>query len=613
MRDHDIKVPSADEVISALERILASSGLSPDSRRTSLLRHIVNQAVAGRPERLTGKAIAFDVFGRGADFDALNDSIVRTEARRVRHVLNSYYVGPGSHDPIRISIPKGTYVPKFERGPAGALAGDNQGGGEQTRPDAVSGTAGPAAPVTSASPGLEAGSSIRPRITRNIGFAVVVVASILAMVTASLWWNLRASDARATAISTPAVLVRPFKPAGDDALVGILAEGLTVRLIADLMKFPDFRLYTFDSSILRSESGDIPDGADIDYVVTGSVRGDAEFLSVVVQIVDVSDSRVLWSDVFSRAPDARWLFRLEEEISGRIANVIAHPYGIIRTEVASGIEDISHAAGMESFACVMRAYSYRFTNRSAAYPQIRECLEEAVLQDPDYAEAWAMLAFLRLDGIRFGYDEVSGDKMDAAFAAVRAAAARALILDPESEQALKALSTMEFYAGNYEESSRLARQAVDLNPNDPDALGQLGWRLIARAHFDEGLPYLEQAISRSVRPPPWYFQAIAAERMMRGDMPGMLAAAEQAEADGSSPSAAFLAIAQAGVGETEAALATVGVMAERWPLLGSDPARALSMHHVHESIIEAMIAGLRNAGWKPEAPVDGAESSATDP
>jgi TolB-like protein len=350
-----------------------------------------------------------------------------------------------------------------------------------------------------------------------------VVASILAMVAASLWWTFRTGDARANALSTPAVLVRPFKPAGDDAIVGVLAEGLTVRLIADLMKFPDFRLYAFDSSILESESGDIPDGADIDYVVTGSVRGDADLLSVVVQIVDVSDSRVLWSDVFSKAPDARWLSRLEEEISGRIATVIAHPYGIIRTEVASGIEDSSHAAGMDSFACVMRAYSYRFTNRSAAYPQVRECLEEAVLQDPDYAEAWAMLAFLRLDGIRFGYDEVSGDKMAAAFAAVRAAAARALILDPENVQALKALSTLEFYAGNYDESSRLARQAVDLNPNDPDALGQLGWRLIARAHFDEGLPYLEQAISRSVRPPPWYFQAIAAERMMRGDMRGMLA------------------------------------------------------------------------------------------
>jgi TolB-like protein len=343
MQDYDIKVPSSDEVISALERILASSGLAPDSRRTTLLRHIVNQAVAGRPERLTGTAIAFDVFGRGADFDPLNDSIVRTEARRVRHVLNSYYAGRGLHDPIRISIPKGTYVPRFERGPAGALAGDNQGAGEQTRPDAVSGTAGPAAPATSASPGLEGGSSIQPRITRNIGFAVV--ASILAMVTASLWWNLRPNDARANASLTQAVLVRPFKPAGDDALVSILAEGLTVRLIADLMKFPDLRLYTFDSSILRSDSGDIPDGADIDYVVTGSVRGDAELLSVVVQIVDVSDSRVLWSDVFSRAPDARWLFRLEEEISGRIANVIADPYGIIPTEVASGIEDSSHAAG----------------------------------------------------------------------------------------------------------------------------------------------------------------------------------------------------------------------------------------------------------------------------
>jgi tetratricopeptide (TPR) repeat protein len=211
-----------------------------------------------------------------------------------------------------------------------------------------------------------------------------------------------------------------------------------------------------------------------------------------------------------------------------------------------------------------------------------------------------MLAFLRLDGVRFGYDDVSGLDRAEAFAPARAAAAQALLLDPENPQALKALSTLEFYSGHYDESSRLARQAIVLNPNDPDALAQLGWRLIARGNFDEGVPYLEQALARSVRPPPWYFQAIAVERMMRGDMRGMLDAAERAEADGSSPSALLLAIAQAGVGQTEAARETVAVMAERWPLLASDPARALAMHHVEDSIVAALIDGLRTAGWRPE-------------
>ena len=596
---------AADEVTAAVERILASSGLNSSSRRATLLRHLVNEALAGRPERLTGTAIAFDVFGRGQDFDPQNDSIVRTEARRVRHVLNSYYAGSGAHDPLRISIPKGTYVPRFEKAPVGASAASDPGGG-RTGLNA----AGVAAPAASLSTAHEGRSYPPPTITRRIGVLVVVVASILAMVLVSLWSQLGAS-ARNNGTLTPAVLVRPFKAAGDDAFVAMLAEGLTVRLIADMMKFPDLRLYAFDSNILDLEPGDIPDGANIDYVVSGSVRGDAELISVSVQLLDVSDSRVLWSEVFSKAPDARWLSRLEEEIAGRIANVIAHPYGLIRTEVAKDIESNASETGIDSFACVMRAYSYRFTNRSALYPEVRGCLEEAVLDDPDYAEAWAMLAFLRLDGIRFGHDEISGDRMDAAVASVRAAAAQALVLDPQNEQALKALSTMEFHAGNYDESSRLARQAIDLNPNDPDALAQLGWRMIARARFDEGLPYLEQAIARSVRPPPWYFQAIAAERMMRGDMPGMLDAAERANADGSAPSAALLAIAQGGVGEKEAALATVGVMAERWPLLGSDPARAFAMHHIHESIIATLVDGLRNAGWQPETPAESAGEATT--
>jgi TolB-like protein len=593
-------VPARDQVISALERIIASSGLAPGSRRALLLRHIVNEALAGRRDRLTGTAIAFDVFGRGADFDPVNDSIVRTEMRRVRHVLNSYFAGQGSEDPIRISLPKGTYVPQFGWAPARASAAADRDAGPLEGAQALMAPAGPAEPGAGVSSGPDPSSSARSRRSRSITATIVVAAATLAVVIASLWWNLRTHGADGVQASMPAVFVMPFQSTGEDPIVGILAEGLTVRLIADLMRYPDFRLYTYDSTILGSEASTIADKADVDYVVVGKVRGDASLVSVVVQLVDMSDNRVLWSDVYSKPTGAGWVSHLEAEISGRIANVIAHPYGVIRTEIAPDFAVVAFEPGIDSFTCVMQAYSYRFTNRSTLYPDVRECLEAAVEQDPDYAEAWAMLAFLRLDGARFGYDDVSGLDIADAFAPARAAAAQALILDPENGQAIMALSTLEFYSGNYDESNRLARQAIDLNPNDPDGLAQLGWRLIVRGNFDEGLPYLEQAIARSVRPPPWYFHSVAVERMMRGDMRGMLAAAERAEADGSSPSAMLLAIAQAGVGQTEAARETVAVMAERWPLLASDPARALAMHHVEDSIVAALIDGLRTAGWRPE-------------
>ena len=45
---------------------------------------------------------------------AQHDPVVRIEAAKLRRRLESYYLIAGQEDPIRIDIPKGTYVPTFE-------------------------------------------------------------------------------------------------------------------------------------------------------------------------------------------------------------------------------------------------------------------------------------------------------------------------------------------------------------------------------------------------------------------------------------------------------------------------------------------------------------------
>ena len=55
------------------------------------------------------------MFGRKDDFDALLDPIVRIQAGRLRRSLERYYLLAGKEDPIRIDLPKGTYVPTFRK------------------------------------------------------------------------------------------------------------------------------------------------------------------------------------------------------------------------------------------------------------------------------------------------------------------------------------------------------------------------------------------------------------------------------------------------------------------------------------------------------------------
>src|SRR5215471_7129973 len=94
-----------------LEKVLASPGFSRNQRLSRFLRFVVEQHLAGRDEEIKESVIAVEVLGRGPDHDPRRDSIVRTEASRLRARLNEYYLGEGRDDPLAIELPKGGYVP----------------------------------------------------------------------------------------------------------------------------------------------------------------------------------------------------------------------------------------------------------------------------------------------------------------------------------------------------------------------------------------------------------------------------------------------------------------------------------------------------------------------
>ncbi len=103
--------PGNDDVVRELERILADGDFDASPRSRAFLRFIVDETLAGRQDGLTQDAIATRVFQRREDFDPTLDPIVRIQAGRLRRSLERYYLLAGAHDPVRIELPRGTYVP----------------------------------------------------------------------------------------------------------------------------------------------------------------------------------------------------------------------------------------------------------------------------------------------------------------------------------------------------------------------------------------------------------------------------------------------------------------------------------------------------------------------
>jgi hypothetical protein len=108
------RTPSSEDRLGQVARVLGSATFSNAPGLKSFLQFIVSLAEAGRGDEISEYAIATQVFGRPPKFDPASDTIVRTQAYRLRLKLKEYYEGEGKDDGIAIEVPKGHYVPVFQ-------------------------------------------------------------------------------------------------------------------------------------------------------------------------------------------------------------------------------------------------------------------------------------------------------------------------------------------------------------------------------------------------------------------------------------------------------------------------------------------------------------------
>jgi len=121
---------STETIRRQLDRVLSSRLFVGNDRQSKFLRFVVEQQLLGKAIELKESLVGIEVFGRKPGFDPRQDSVVRTEAARLRVRLSQYYAGEGAGDPVVIELPKGGYAPVFrqpevapERTPPGRNSG----------------------------------------------------------------------------------------------------------------------------------------------------------------------------------------------------------------------------------------------------------------------------------------------------------------------------------------------------------------------------------------------------------------------------------------------------------------------------------------------------------
>ena len=353
---YDVDGSTAPQVIQdALQRVLASRDFVNSERKRRFLKFVVQETLAGRADRIKAYSIALDAFDRDPSFNPAADPVVRIEAGRLRRCLEHYYLGEGAADRIRITIPKGGYVPHFI-----VMDGDDGRFVPEALRDADPPTAGQRAEIipakVAANPALAvAGSSSPPLAPSRLRLlkrrrwlasilSLLLVLSIVSWGATLLLQPRILADGRGTAGPGPSLMVPPFaNDSGDPALYSF-AKGVTENVIGGLIGFENVLVFGVDLSsrydIETAPRAAAPD-VHIGYVLKGRISRAGNQIQITVALLQAADNQHLWSGRFCREFSPNNMVDVPHDIALQVAGVLAQPHGVID-------EELRNTAGIRS-------------------------------------------------------------------------------------------------------------------------------------------------------------------------------------------------------------------------------------------------------------------------
>jgi tetratricopeptide (TPR) repeat protein len=249
-----------------------------------------------------------------------------------------------------------------------------------------------------------------------------------------------------------------------------------------------------------------------------------------------------------------------------------------------------NTTALDAYDCMLRARRYTWMLNAEAHAEARDLLERAVELDPLSADAHALLANVYLGEHRFGMNprpNPIGRALVHALAATR--------LDPQNAYARCWLGIVYFFWFENEKFEAETRLALQLNPNDPETLADIGHFLAFAGEFDRGMELSLRARRLNPLHPGWYYFASIRWHYNRTEYADAVANARRTGMLDFYWTYLFMAAAQGQLGVPEAAQ-SLGRMFELKP--DCDPRAELTKWNAAPDDLAHLMEGLRKAGLK---------------
>jgi len=258
----------------------------------------------------------------------------------------------------------------------------------------------------------------------------------------------------------PAIAVLPFKNMSEDKDDEYFSDGLTEEVINALTKISGLRVTARTSSFaFRGKDQDIREIGTrlaVDKILEGSVRRAGNRIRVTAQLINVSDACHLWSERYDR--EVTDVFAIQDEISQVIADKLRGGLGQERRTLRRPTENL------EAYNLYLQGRYHLSKWTPEGFAKARQCLEQAVAQDPNFALAYDALSEYYWYLGFFGFVPPRE-----AFSTGIWAALRALEIDDTlaDTHALVGMYRKELDY-NWPEVRREMKRAMELNPASPN-------------------------------------------------------------------------------------------------------------------------------------------------
>jgi TolB-like protein/DNA-binding winged helix-turn-helix (wHTH) protein/Tfp pilus assembly protein PilF len=311
---------------------------------------------------------------------------------------------------------------------------------------------------------------------------VAMVAAALAILATGLWWGFRKG------IGDYKIAVLPFKNLNPEPGSDYFSDGLTDEIISNLSAIDGLEVKSQTSSFFfKDKPRNIHEvGAQLGatLVLEGSVLRSGDKLRINARLVRVSDDRPLWSNSFDR--ELKDVFSIQDEISRSIVNEL-------RLKLQRGQR--RYNTNLEAYDLYLKAQSL---TRNQGLPEGRDNLiagiglfEQVIANDPAFAPAYA--------GLATAYGRLSitprSFSPDQAYAKMRAAAEKALELDPLLAEAYASNGLVYSRDRNWQEAERAFRRSIEINPSLSESRKDFAFSvLFPLGRLDEAVRELRKAV-----------------------------------------------------------------------------------------------------------------------